>query len=188
MLQILRFSGPVHNMGIVRKIKKPGRMTRLCLTAYARRALAVKAEREGFEPPVPAKVRLISNQVHSTTLPPLLYPPKPFGRRRVASYTTSNQPFPQKRPSRSRLKILLKSKSSLAIRKCATPKQMDRKAFFGNGNPTFAVAVDPFFQIMCTSGVQVPVVTEKDVNVEKSGVFGCWFFGRSHGVGEFSLV
>ena len=30
------------------------------------------AEREGFEPPVPSQVRLISNQVHSTTLPPLL--------------------------------------------------------------------------------------------------------------------
>ena len=26
------------------------------------------AEREGFEPPVPAKVRLISSQVHSTGL------------------------------------------------------------------------------------------------------------------------
>ena len=35
------------------------------------------AEREGFEPPVPAKVRLISNQVHSTTLPPLLCSPRP---------------------------------------------------------------------------------------------------------------
>src|SRR5262249_57067056 len=30
------------------------------------------AEREGFEPPVPLQVRLISNQVHSTTLPSLL--------------------------------------------------------------------------------------------------------------------
>lgn len=29
------------------------------------------AEREGFEPPVPSQVRLISNQVHSTALPPL---------------------------------------------------------------------------------------------------------------------
>ncbi len=35
------------------------------------RAGQQQAEREGFEPPVPAKVRLISNQVHSTTLPPL---------------------------------------------------------------------------------------------------------------------
>ena len=30
------------------------------------------AEREGFEPSVPVKGRLISNQVHSTALPPLL--------------------------------------------------------------------------------------------------------------------
>ncbi len=30
------------------------------------------AEREGFEPPVPMKVQLISNQSHSTTLTPLL--------------------------------------------------------------------------------------------------------------------
>ena len=29
------------------------------------------AEREGFEPSVPLIVRLISSQVHSTTLPPL---------------------------------------------------------------------------------------------------------------------
>ena len=29
------------------------------------------AEREGFEPSVPLTVRLISSQVHSTTLPPL---------------------------------------------------------------------------------------------------------------------
>ena len=29
------------------------------------------AEREGFEPPIPVKVCLISSQVHSTALPPL---------------------------------------------------------------------------------------------------------------------
>ncbi len=32
------------------------------------------AEREGFEPPVRFHVRLISSQVHSTTLPPLRWP------------------------------------------------------------------------------------------------------------------
>ena len=31
------------------------------------------AEREGFEPPIPVKVCLISSQVHSTALPPLRY-------------------------------------------------------------------------------------------------------------------
>src|SRR5262245_38841436 len=30
--------------------------------------LSLRAEREGFEPPVPLRVRLISNQVHSTGL------------------------------------------------------------------------------------------------------------------------
>ena len=33
--------------------------------------LKVLAEREGFEPPVELPLRLISSQVHSTTLPPL---------------------------------------------------------------------------------------------------------------------
>jgi hypothetical protein len=33
--------------------------------------LSVLAEREGFEPPIPVKVCLISSQVHSTALPPL---------------------------------------------------------------------------------------------------------------------
>lgn len=31
---------------------------------FGRRAMAGEAEREGFEPPVPVTVRLISNQVH----------------------------------------------------------------------------------------------------------------------------
>jgi hypothetical protein len=33
--------------------------------------LLLLAERVGFEPTVPSPVRLISSQVHSTTLPPL---------------------------------------------------------------------------------------------------------------------
>jgi hypothetical protein len=32
------------------------------------------AEGEGFEPSVPLRVRLLSKQVHSTTLPPLRVP------------------------------------------------------------------------------------------------------------------
>ncbi|ABF07582.1 hypothetical protein Rmet_0696 [Cupriavidus metallidurans CH34] len=36
-----------------------------------RQQVFVMAERVGFEPTVPSPVRLISSQVHSTTLPPL---------------------------------------------------------------------------------------------------------------------
>ena len=38
---------------------------------YFRGLIAFLAEREGFEPSVRLHVRLISSQVHSTTLPPL---------------------------------------------------------------------------------------------------------------------
>lgn len=34
-------------------------------------AIATEAEREGFKPPVPVTVHLISNQAHSITLTPL---------------------------------------------------------------------------------------------------------------------
>ena len=44
----------------------------------------VKAEREGFEPPVPVTGHLISNQAHSTTLTPLRKEAKLKIRMRVA--------------------------------------------------------------------------------------------------------
>ncbi len=40
------------------------------------------AEREGFEPPIPVKVCLISSQVHSTALPPL----RPFVINELARF------------------------------------------------------------------------------------------------------
>ena len=39
--------------------------------SFSRRAFYVLAERGGFEPPIGVTLRLISSQVHSTTLPPL---------------------------------------------------------------------------------------------------------------------
>ena len=53
--------------------KKPRvvRGLRLPQGLLSRFEVFVLAEREGFEPSVPLTVRLISSQVHSTTLPPL---------------------------------------------------------------------------------------------------------------------
>lgn len=69
------------------------------MTSLRIKDLLILAEREGFEPSVRFNVRLISSQVHSTTLPPLLIgraPPCGGAKREIVSeHCTKLKPHTQ---------------------------------------------------------------------------------------------